>query len=271
MPDKQAAELQFARAMAQAPHPVHLTLARPESHVSRHTSAEHIERFYRTIPELYDGDFDALIVTGAPVETLDFEEVDYWAELQGSLDWAERRVPCALYICWGARPRSTTTTVSPRWNCLARLPVFSNRPCTSPAVRSSQDWASAFQCLYRATPMWNRIISGAVSASRSWRPRRKPVCVSSKTRPRGALMMFNHLEYDTFTLDTEYHRDRKAGMDVSVPEGYYPQDDAARLPVNTWAPAARTFYANWVNEVAEVNSARRTADQRAVMPYAVAG
>lgn len=271
MPDKRAAELQFARALAQAPHPVHLTLARPQSHVSRNTPAAHLDRFYCTIPELCDGDFDALIVTGAPVETLEFEEVDYWAELCSLLDWTERHVPCSLFICWGAQAALYHHHGIPKVELPRKASGVFEQTVHGSVRPILQGMGDSFPVpVSRHTEVEPHHLKRRFGLETLASSPETGLCLV-EDRPRGALMMFNHLEYDTLTLDAEYHRDRKAGVDVSVPAGYYPAEDAARLPVNSWAPAARTFYANWVNEVAQVNSARRASAETAVMPYAVAG
>lgn len=251
MPNKEATELQFARLLAHAPFPVHVTLVRPHNHTSRSTSQQHLQRHYRTIPEILDEPFDGLIVSGAPVEHLDFEDVDYWREIEMLLDWADTHVTRSLFVCWAAQA------------ALYHRHGIEKMPLKRKAFGVFEQSVTGPE----RAPVWGLGLSFATPVSRhttvredeiARHARLQTLATSRQSGPclveeeaRGALMMFNHLEYDTMTLDGEFHRDRSRCHDVAVPAQYYPSDDPKRLPVNRWAPAAQRFFSNWVVDMVE--------------------
>jgi homoserine O-succinyltransferase len=251
MPNKPVTELQFARLLAHAPFPVQLTLVRPHHHVSRSTCAHHLDRFYRTIPEILDDSFDGLVVTGAPVEHLHFEDVDYWREIEVLLDWADARVSRSLFVCWAAQAalfhRHGIDKLALRRKAFG---VFEQ------TVRAPEHAAVWGLGLRFATPVSRHTDVDEGEVAR--RANLEILAASPDTglglveeASRGALMMFNHLEYDTMSLEGEYRRDLKLCHDVAAPAHYYPCDDPKRIPVNRWAPAAQRFFSNWIVDMVE--------------------
>ncbi len=251
MPNKPATELQFARLLAHAPFPVQITFVHPAGHASRSTSAVHLERYYRTIPDILDDTFDGLVVTGAPVEHLDFEDVDYWREIELLLEWADTNVARSLFVCWAAqaalyvRHGIGTSTLNQK--------AFGVHEQTVHAPERAAVWGLGLRF---ATPVSRHtdVSEGDVARHESLEilasSGESGLCLV-EDKHRGALMMFNHLEYDTMSLDGEYHRDLKHCHDMAVPAHYYPSDDPKRLPINRWAPAAQRFFSNWVVDMAE--------------------
>ncbi len=251
MPNKEATELQFARLMAHSPFPVQITLVRPQGHTPQGTSVHHLERYYRAIPDILDETFDGLIVTGAPVEQFDFEDVDYWREMEALFDWADTNVTRSLFICWAAQ-----AALNHRHG-IEKTPLHSKAlGVFEQSVRTPERAAVWGMGLNFAAPVSRHTTVGEEAMLHH--DRLNLLATSPQTGPclveepaRGALMMFNHLEYDTMSLDAEYHRDAKHRHDVAVPAHYYPSNDPKRLPVNRWAPAAQRFFSNWVVDMIE--------------------
>lgn len=271
MPDKPQTELQFARLLAQAPHSVQLTLVRPAARVPSHTTAQHFESFYKTIPEVLSDSFDGVIVTGSPVETMEFEEVDYWPELRCLFDWIDACVPRSLFICWGAQAVLHHRHGIAKFDLGQKAFGVFDQVAQRPDLPALQGLGEHF-----ATPVSRHT---EVREADICRVEQLDVLASSEQaglclieeRQRGALMMFNHLEYDTLSLDKEFRRDRAHGTAIPVPSGYYPNNEAERLPVNRWAAGARRFYSNWINDVAATRSAPALPEQHGIAPFAEVG
>ena len=251
MPNKTVTELQFARLLAHAPFPVQLALVRPQSHASRNTSDHHLERFYRTIPDILDECFDGLIVTGAPVEHLDFEEVDYWREMEILLDWADRNVARSLFICWAAQAalyhRHGVAKSALHEKAFGVFEQTVRYPEHSVVWGLGLNFATPVS---RHTDVLERDVARLEALDILAASGESGLCLVEEAS-RGALMMFNHLEYDTMSLDAEYRRDLAARHDIAVPTHYYPSDDTNHPPTNRWAPAAQRFFNNWVIDMAE--------------------
>lgn len=256
MPNKSVTELQFARLLGHAPPAVELTLVRLDGHRPRTTPTLHMAQYYRTWSDVADEPFDGLIVTGAPVEMMEFEDVGYWRELQAVFDWAEQAVPRSLFICWAAQAAlyhrfgiAKAALDQKAFGVFRQTVHRCDRPVvsglgasfTTPVSRHTEVRAQDVQC-HPALEI--------LAASRH-----TGLCLVEDLR-RGALMMFNHLEYDTGSLDAEYRRDRDAGHEIDMPANYYPASDPDRLPLNGWAPKARRFFSNWTTEIADVRPNR---------------
>lgn len=250
MPDKPVTELQFARLLGQVPQAVELTLIRPADHCTRTTSPLHLARYYRTWAEIAHQSFDGLIVTGAPVEHLEFEDVDYWSELQAIFDWAERNVSRSLFICWAAQAalyhRFGIAKVALDQKAFG---VFEQTVCRRDRAVMNGLGARFVTPVSRHTEVRKGDVERQTALDIMALSDRTGVCLVEDNRS-GALMMFNHLEYDTASLDAEYRRDRACGHKIDLPANYYPRSDPNRLPLNDWAVTARRFFSNWVIEIA---------------------
>lgn len=248
MPDKIGTETQLARLIGATPLQVELTLIRITSHVPRHTSADHLASFYRTWEEVREERFDGFVVTGAPVERMRFEDVTYWDELCHIFDWTQHHVHHSLTICWAAQAAAYHFHGMAKYELAAKaFGVFAHQALVvgSPWLRGMSDnfavpvsrWTEV-----RRTdiPVGSGLVPLAESAATG-------LCLLDDPAHR-MLHMFNHLEYDTFTLGREYERDRAMGP-TALPYHYFPGDNPEASPVNTWRSNAHLLFGNWINEI----------------------
>lgn len=249
MPDKPSTERQFARLLGASPLQIELSLIQLSSHSPKTTSAEHMLAFYRTWEEVRRERFDGLIVTGAPVETLPFEEVGYWDELTSIFDWAQTHVHAGLAVCWGAQagvrhfhgvPKHVLST--------KRSGVFphANLAPASPYLRGLADEIDI------PVSRWTEVRPEDLPADGSLRvlldSEESGLCLLEDARRRW-LYMFNHPEYETGTLAAEYARDRLIDPTTPPPAHYFPANDPTRAPRNRWRSHAHLLFGNWLNEV----------------------
>jgi homoserine O-succinyltransferase len=249
MPDKIATETQIARLIASTPLQVELTLVRVGTHESKNTSEEHLISFYRTWPEVRDQTFDGFIITGAPIETLPFDDVTYWPELTEILDWTTTNVHSMFSICWGAMAALWHFHDVPKHILQDKaFGVYRHRNLqpTSPYLAGFSDDFSV--SVSRWTEMRRADIERVSGLELLMESDETGVCLISETEGR-RLFMFNHIEYDSTTLANEYFRDVEAGMPIEVPHDYFPNDDPSRTPVNRWRSHAFLLFGNWINQV----------------------
>ena len=244
MPDKVSTETQLARLLGATPLQIELTLVRISDHVARNTSAEHLEAFYRPWRDVEHERFDGFIVTGAPVERLAFEDVRYWPELRRIFDWTRTHVHSCLTICWAAQAFLHHFHGVPKHELPAKaFGVFPhrNRAPNSPFLRGISDRFAV------PVSRWTQVREADLPEGHGLRvladSEETGLCLLHDPADR-AVLMFNHLEYDGDTLANEYHRDR--GL---VPANYYPNDDPAEVPVNSWRSHGHLFFSNWINEI----------------------
>jgi len=212
------------------------------------SSQEHLISFYQTWEEIRERKFDGFIVTGAPVETLPFEEVNYWDELTQIFDWTERNVHSPLYICWGAMAAAYHFHGLPKHLLEAKaFGVFRHRNL-DPASPYLSGFSDDFSI---PVSRWTEVRRNEVLE----RPELRLLIDSDDTGPclledraRRSLYMFNHVEYDSFSLKEEFERDREAGKQIQVPYGYFPGDDPTRQPLNRWRSHAHLLFGNWINQ-----------------------
>lgn len=251
MPKKIQTENQFARLIGATPLQINLSLIRMSDHESKNTAADHLESFYRPFAEVEaSGDrFDGLIVTGAPVEHLPFEEVTYWDELRRVFDWSRTHVHSSFGVCWGGMAMAWHFHGLPKhllgdkaFGCFRHR----NLAPASPYLRGFSDdvlipvsrWTEVRQeDIDRRAGLTTLLASDLVGP-----------CLIEDAGSR-TLYIFNHLEYDSGTLKDEYDRDVAAGKPIGVPANYYPDDDPGRCPSNRWRSHAHLLYGNWINEI----------------------
>ena len=247
MPTKIATETQLMRKLSNPPLQIQVDLLRTKSHEATHVSAGHLETFYRTFEDIENEHYDGLIITGAPVELMEFEEVDYWDELCRIMDWSSTHVHSTLHICWGAQAGLYYHYGIQKY----RLPkkasgVFEHRLLKpkSPLVRGFDDRFYAVHS--RNTDVRIEDVEAVDDL--------EVVAVSDevglyivKSVDSRRFFVFGHPEYDTDTLKLEYERDVKRGIDPEVPANYFPDDDPTRAPLNIWRSQAQLFYTNWLN------------------------
>ncbi|MBN2939020.1 MAG: homoserine O-succinyltransferase [Collinsella sp.] len=247
MPTKIATETQLMRKLSNTPLQFQVDLLRTKSHEATHVSAGHLETFYRTFEDIENEHYDGLIITGAPVELMEFEEVDYWEELCRIMDWSSTHVHSTLHICWGAQAGLYYHYGIQKY----RLPkkasgVFEHRLLKpkSPLVRGFDDRFYAVHS--RNTDVKIEDVEAVDDL--------EIVAVSDevglyivKSVDSRRFFVFGHPEYDTDTLKLEYERDVKRGIDPEIPTNYFPDDDPTRTPLNVWRSQAQLLYTNWLN------------------------
>ena len=247
MPTKIATELQLLRVLGNTPLQVDVTLLRTRDHVSKNTSHEHLERFYRTFDDVRLEKFDGMVITGAPVERIPFEQVDYWRELQEIMDYSVDNVFSTLYICWGAQAGLYHRFGVPKRMLPGKLSgIYPHHLCVDnyKLFRGFDDVFYAPQS--RHTEVTREDIGQC--------PQLEILCESDRAgvgvvmaRETGEIFMTGHLEYEADTLANEYYRDLGQGLDLAVPENYFPQNDPSRRPIVSWRAHAHLFFSNWLN------------------------
>lgn len=250
MPKKIATENQFARLIGATPLQIELSLIRMSEHQTRNTAAEHMETFYRPFDDvLATGEkFDGLIITGAPIEHLPFEEVTYWGELTRVFDWTQTHVHSTFGVCWGGMAmihyfHNVPKHMLPQkaFGCIRHK----NLAPASPYLRGFSD--DMVIPVSRWTELKREEISDARLPILIDSPETGPALVEDPDHR--ALYIFNHFEYDSGTLKEEYDRDVAAGTEINIPANYYPDDDPAKTPQNRWRSHAHLLYGNWINQI----------------------
>ncbi|MDR1315890.1 MAG: homoserine O-succinyltransferase [Spirochaetales bacterium] len=249
MPTTVETETQLLRLLSNTPLQVDITLLRMGSHESRNAPPGHLERFYVTLDEVMHERFDGLIITGAPVETLPFESVDYWEELGAVIDYSVRHVWSTLHICWGAQAGLYRRYGVPKQVLDKKLfGVFPHRVNQKYAMlfRGFDDEFLAPQSRY-------------TSCDRDAVASRPELTIQSESAEAGIFIVTaregrevyvtGHLEYDPLTLDREYRRDLAKGLPIAVPKNYYPGDNPDCAPLVRWRAHAHLFFSNWLGYV----------------------
>lgn len=247
MPVKQDTELQLLRALSNTPLHVEVTFMKMNSHISLNTPIQHLNRFYNTFDELKKRKFDGMIITGAPVEQIPFEEVDYWAELCEIMDWAKTHVTSTFHICWGAQAGlyyhyGLKKVLLPK----KLFGVYRHRVMNrkNPLVRGFDDYFLIPHSRHTA------VLSEDIHQC-------KELTVLAESDEAGVLLcmseggkeiyVMGHPEYDRYTLHKEYVRDKEKGLPIEVPKNYYPDDDDTQKPSLEWRAHCNILYSNWLN------------------------
>ncbi|HPE26625.1 homoserine O-acetyltransferase MetA [Albidovulum sp.] len=249
MPKKIQTENQFARLIGATPLQIDFRLIRMSEHQARNTAAEHMEEFYRPFQEVREEKFDGLIITGAPIEHLEFEEVTYWDEMKEVMDWTQTNVHSTFGVCWGGMAMINHfhgvrkhILDHKAFGCFRQK----NLAPASPYLRGFSD------DFVIPVSRWTEVRQDEIDAA----PGLRTLLGSDEVGPclvedpgHRALYIFNHFEYDSDTLKQEYDRDVASGTPINVPLNYYPEDDPARAPLNRWRSHAHLLYGNWVSEL----------------------
>ncbi len=247
MPTKIATETQLLRLLGNSPLQVEITLLRTDSHESKNTPQEHLLAHYLTFDDVRDRKFDGLIITGAPVEQMPFEHVDYWSELQAIMDWSETNVFSTFHICWGAQAGLYHRYGVPKYQLDHKMfGVFPHN-----VLSRSEKILRGFDDVFLA-PHSRHTEIRVEDVERV--PDLKLLAVSDEagvyivaSRDGRNIYITGHSEYDPFTLKAEYDRDVAKGLPIHVPLNYYPNDDPAREPQVRWRGHANLLYTNWLN------------------------
>ena len=246
MPTKVETETQLLRLLANTPLQVNLTLIKTATYKSTNTSENHMERFYKTFDEVKDTRFDGMIVTGAPVENLDFKEVAYWEELKAIFDYADTMVTSTIYICWGAQAAMYHYYGIEKKPLPQKLfGVFKNRASVAyePLLKGLNDTFSIPHSRY------TEIDADAVRANKKLRVlaegERSGISIV-KSRDDRKFFFFGHSEYDRETLKNEYMRDKEKGLKIDPPENYFIDGDVNRIDMS-WNSTGNLLFYNWLN------------------------
>jgi homoserine O-succinyltransferase/O-acetyltransferase len=249
MPNKIKTETQFARLIGASPLQVELSLIRITNHTPKNTSQEHMLAFYQSWEEVRHEHFDGLVITGAPIEQMPFEDVSYWPELARILDWTQTNVHASLHICWAAQ---------------AALHHFHNvpkhaLPNKAFGVYDHKNLAPSSTYLRGFSDDFAMPVSRWTEVRKADLPKNAKLQVMMESDAMGlclindpvhrSLYMFNHIEYDTQSLAEEYQRDVEAGKDITLPYNYFPADNPKARPENRWRAHAHLLFGNWINEV----------------------
>lgn len=246
MPEKQKAEMQLLRLLGNSPLQVNVFFLRMESHESKTTSKSYLDQFYLTHSEIKDKYFDGMIVTGAPVEHLQFEEVNYWKELTEIMDWSKQRVTSTLHICWGAQAALYHHYHIDKFDLPSKTSgIFGHEIAyrKTKLVRGFDDIFFAPHSRY--TSVSREEIQNHPDILLLSDGDAGPFIILSKDGKN--VMVTGHLEYDTTTLAEEYERDLSKGIHVEPPVNYFPNNDHTKKPINTWRSHSHLLFSNWLN------------------------
>ncbi len=247
MPIKQDTELQLLRALSNTPLQVDVTFMNVKSHVSVNTSASHLNKFYITLDEIRDRKFDGMIVTGAPVEDISFEEVDYWQETCEIFEWAKTHVTSTLHICWAAQAGYYYYyKINKRQLPQKLFGIYEHKVANRkiPLVRGFDDIFLAPHSRHTETPADEIHACGELTVLAESETAGVYLAIAEGGKK---IFVSGHPEYDRYTLHNEYHRDLKKGLPIQVPYNYYPGNNPQERPLLQWRAHSNNLYSNWLN------------------------
>ena len=247
MPLKEETELQLLRSLSNTPLQVDVTFMVMSSHESKNTSTSHLNKFYVVFDQIKDQKFDGMIITGAPVENMEFEEVDYWEEMVKIMDWSDRNVTSTIYLCWAAqaglyhhyglqKKKLPHKMFGLFWHKVLNRKI--------PLVRGFDDVFLAPQSRHTEVPLEDIRDCGKITVLAESEEAGFFLGMAKEGRQ---IFVMGHPEYDRVTLDGEYKRDLGKGMDIRLPKNYYQNDDASVKPLLMWRAHANNLYTNWLN------------------------
>lgn len=247
MPTKEVTETQLLRLLSNTPLQIDITLVQMEGHVSKNTSQSHLDRFYKSSSEILNEKFDGMIITGAPVEQIPFEDVDYWSDLCKIMDYAKKNVFCSLYICWGAMAGLyhfygiNKHVVETKFSGLFYSKLIDP---TEPLMRGFDDFFPVPTSRYtyidaRDVAKNNDLILLAESEETG--------TTIVKSKDNRCIFMTGHLEYDIDTLAKEFKRDKEKGINPNLPVNYFTDDNPEKPIHSKWRSTAHLFFSNWLN------------------------
>lgn len=247
MPVKEVTEYDIMRSLSNTPLQIDITLLQMETHVSKNTSASHLEKFYATFPDIKHKKFDGMIITGAPLEKIDFEEVNYWEELTQVMEWSKEHVTSTLHICWAAQAGmyyhyGVRKIILPEKLSGIYLHHVIHRQ--DPLVRGFDDM------FYAPHSRHSEVCREDVISNEKFKiladSKEAGIYIVSAENGKNVFVM-GHPEYDRYTLDTEFKRDIDKGLRPNMPVHYYPNNDPSNRPRMQWRSHANALYTNWLN------------------------
>lgn len=247
MPTKIATETQLLRMLGNSPIQVNVTLLRTAEHTSKNTSIQHLERFYKTFDDISNTSFDGMIITGAPVEQLDFEQVDYWDELVTIMDYAQKRVYSTLYLCWAAQAGLYHFYDVPKYKLSQKVSGIYAHHVLQPRCQLFRGFDDIFMAPHSRHTEVKIADVEKVDDLKILAVSETAGLAIVESKDHRHVFMTGHLEYDRGTLDAEYRRDVDKGLAPQIPHNYYPDDNPNSMPMMCWRAHAHLFYSNWLN------------------------
>lgn len=247
MPLKEETELQLLRSLSNTPLQVDVSFMMVATHESKNTATSHLNKFYETFDQVKAHKYDGMIITGAPVEQMEFEEVDYWEELKEIMEWTKTNVTSTIYLCWAAQAGLyyhyglKKKMMDHKVFGLFRHRVKNRRV---PLVRGFDDEFLAPHSRHTEVAAEDIHACDALTILAESEEAGVFLCMAMDGRQ---IFVMGHPEYDRVTLDGEYKRDKGKGLDIKLPENYYPEDDPDNKPLLLWRAHANNLYTNWLN------------------------
>jgi homoserine O-succinyltransferase/O-acetyltransferase len=247
MPEKETTETQLLRLIGNTPLQVEAVLIHPKTHTSKNTSADHLESFYKTFDDIKDDKYDGMIITGAPVEQLAFEEVNYWDELKEIMDWTVDNVTSTFHICWGAQAglyHHFGVSKHPLSDKMFGIFPHGISKSNIPLLRGFDEMFYVPQSRHTEVRREDIVNTPGIEI---WSESEEAGVYIAASQDGKQIFVTGHSEYDPQTLKWEYDRDRAKGLRIDVPKNYYPNNDPSKLPVSTWRAHANLLFSNWLN------------------------
>jgi len=247
MPTKIVTETQLLRKLSNTPLQIKVDLLQTASYIGHYTDSSHLDSFYTTFDQIKDKKYDGMIITGAPVENMEFDQVSYWEELCQIMEWTKTHVHSTLHICWGAQAGLYYHYGIPKRSLDHKLfGVFEHK-----VLKPNSPWFRGFDDVFyapnsRYTEVWESDIR-AVPELEMMASGDKSGVFAVKSTDSRRFFILGHPEYDPDTLAREYFRDVERGLDIAVPENYFPDDDPTKAPLVRWRSAGQLLYTNWLN------------------------
>ena len=247
MPLKEETELQLLRSLSNTPLQVDVTFMMVSSHTSKNTATSHLNKFYQTFEEVREHKFDGMIITGAPVEQMEFEEVDYWEEMKEIMEWSKTNVTSTIYLCWAAQAGLYYHYGLKKHQMDHKVfGLFAHKVQNRkiPLVRGFDDVFLAPHSRHTEVSAEDIHNCDALTVLAESQEAGVFLCMAMDGRQ---IFVMGHPEYDRVTLDGEYKRDKGKGLDIQLPKNYYPENDPENRPLLLWRAHANNLYTNWLN------------------------
>lgn len=247
MPKKSVTETQLLRLIGSSPLQIDITLLYPKSHTCKNTSEAYLFKYYETFDEIKDQKFDGMIITGAPVEKLKFEDVDYWAELTNIMDWSTTNVYSTFHICWAAQAGLYHHFGIPKYSLSKKMFGIFKHKINKSNRKLLQGFNDVFYAPHsRYTEILEKDINKANDLEILAKSSEAGIYIVA-TKDGREIFVTGHSEYNTLTLRDEYIRDTSSGIPIDIPKNYFPDNDINKTPINTWRGHANLLFSNWLN------------------------
>lgn len=254
MPNKIKTEVQMARLVGASPLQVELSLIRVGNHKAKNTSEDHLLAFYQTWEEVKHRKFDGFIITGAPIELMPFEDVNYWSEMQEIFEWTRTNVHSTMNVCWGAMAAIYHFHGVPKHELKEKAFGVYRHKNLKPSSVYLNGFSDNFEI---PVSRWTEVRRGDIEKAQGleilMESNEMGVCLVQEEASK-RLYIFNHVEYDSTSLSDEYFRDVNAGVPIKMPHNYFPHNDPALPPQNRWRSHAHLLFGNWINEIYQTTS-----------------